>query len=460
MIGGRRSTRHAFPVSLYASLLVALLFLVRPDASRWLQSSCAAVQCLPLRVPGLLAAHPVHAGDGAAEPGEAEAHVARLNTARAAVAAVRPSGIGTEWHPVPVAVRERRVGRGEIASELVLAVERRALGAAAPFVTIGDTLVGFLDERAVPGPDDAFAGAARVALLHHRERGRSPRRVPARIDDEGGPLGVVVEPATAIDRWPLRCVLPEDPYRAASLPAVDQPVRTTGLADDPLGPLPPDLAIGWLRVYGYEEPSGEVVPIGLFVEPMLSPDAIHSVVVWTARPVSARELADDRPAAELVPVLSTRLPVASAVRERWFVSTREFGSAWLRSGAALLAGARLVGVLDAAGLGYGMAAPFGQPGRDWPLTLLPDDGGAPIDLVARAVSRRGELVSLALAAPVAELVRGHAFTGTGGRDLPPGLWIGAAVASGRELHVRHRPAASDERLTVHLHRARAAEDAQ
>src|SRR5690606_2914553 len=179
-------------------------------------------------------------------------------------AARRPPGIDERFEPVVARVIERRRGTREEPSELVLDLRREQLDGVAGFATVGGALVGFVDERASAEPQ--HRGHARVLLLHHVERGRWPRRGPARIELPAEPLPVVVEPGSAVDAWPLRCVLPADPYRAAALEGVEAEVVTSGLADDPLGPLPRGLRIGALRVYGYRLPDGGVVPIGLFVE--------------------------------------------------------------------------------------------------------------------------------------------------------------------------------------------------
>jgi hypothetical protein len=454
---GLASTRQAFPVALYASLLVALLFLLRPAALQPLQSAAAALQSLPLRALGLLAAQPSARTAAASERAFAFAalRVDAWRASRSAQAAARPDGVPADLLPRWVPVRERRGEAGAGPTELLLDLPRAALGTGvAAFVTVGEVLVGFLEPLPVLDADDPCRGAARVSLLQRRVRGGLPRRVPAFIDAEDGPLAVVVEPAASIDAWPLRCVLPADPYRAASLRSSDLPVRTSGLGDDPLGPLPPGLSIGALQVYGYAGADGRVLPIGLFVAPAIPAEAIHAVTVWTGER-GAAAVVTPRPldGGLLFAARGSRLPVATSVRARWFVTTRELGGAWLRPGAALVHGERLVGVLDTAGLGYGVVAPFGQPGRSWAITLVPEGGGPPVDVAARALRRTGR-VELELAAPLdGGFERGQAFSGAGGRDLPTGLWIGpAALAEPRLLLVEPVADLPEQGLAVHLHR--------
>lgn len=451
--------RQVFPVALYASLLAAVLALVQPGALRVLESACATLQVLPLRAQRLLGARVARAAD--------ESEVQRLDAAlravdalrarRTAAARRRPAGVPRGLVGWSIPVRSRAVERGRAGpSELRLAVSRASLPeGVAPFVTVGDALVGFLtaDER----PEDQQLGA-RVRLLHAAERGELPRRVPAWIAADDGPLPVVVEPASTIDAHPLRCVLPADPYRAATIGAGEPAVLTSGLPDDPLGPLPRGLRVGRLRVEGYRDGAGDVVPIGLFVEPALPPESLHAVVVWVPGGAGSAQAPDVRPLSDgvLFAARSSRLPVASSVRVRWFVTTDVLADAWLGAGAALVHGERLVGVLATAGLGYGIVAPFGQPGRSWPITLLPDDGGPPIDLTARAVAREGTAVTLEVDGALSRAGAGQAFTGASIPDVPAGLYLGpyVAAAGGGDavvLRIEHVDPEQESSLAVFRH---------
>jgi len=450
--------RQVFPVALYASLLAAVLALVQPRALRVLESACATLQVLPLRAQGLLGVRVARAAN--------EGEVQRLDAAvravdalrgrRLAAARRRPVGVPIDLVGWSIPVRSRALERGRAGpSELRLAVSRASLpGGVASFVTVGDALVGFL--TADENPEDERLGA-RVRLLHAAERGQLPRRVPAWIAADDGPLPVVVEPASTIDAHPLRCVLPADPYRAATIGAGEPTVLTSGLPDDPLGPLPRGLRIGSLRVEGYRDAAGDVVPIGLFVEPALPPDSLHAVVVWVPSGTASELLPVVRPLSQgaLFAARSSRLPVASSVRVRWFVTTDVLADAWLRAGAALVHGERLVGVLATAGLGYGIVAPFGQPGRSWPITLLPDDGRAPIDLAAPAVARDGTTVTLAVDGPAARFGAGHAFTGASIPDVPAGLYLGPYSVEGdgelASLRIEHVDPEQESSLAVFRH---------
>lgn len=452
--------RQVFPVALYASLLVAVLALVQPAALRVLESACATLQVLPLRAQGLLGARVARAADASeVERIDAAARaVDALRARRAAAARRRPAGVpfGLVGWPIPVEARGRERGRGG-PSELQLAIAWEELPpGVAPFVTVGDALVGFL-----AGPDsDAAAGPAdraRVRLLHASERGALPRRVPAWIAADDGPLPVVVEPASTIDAHALRCVLPADPYRAATIAGGEHEVLTSGLEDDPLGPLPRGLRIGTLRVEGYRDAGGDVVPIGLFVAPAVPPESVHAVVVWVPGALASSGAPTFRPLGhgELFAARSSRLPVSSSVRVRWFVTTDVLADAWLGDGAALVHGERLVGVLATAGLGYGVVAPFGQPGRSWPITLLPDDGGAPVDLMARATARDGTRVTLEATGSAIAPVSGWAFTGASIPDVPAGLYLGPCVvtasAEGASLVVEHVDPEQESALAVFRH---------
>ncbi len=457
--------RQVFPVALYASLLAAVLALVQPAALRAVESACATLQVLPLRAQGLLSGRVARAADDAEVQriDGAMRAVDALRARRLAAARRRPAGVPLGFVGWSVPVQSRGVERGRAgASELRLALPRSALPAGtAPWVTVGDVLIGFLAPR-----DEAADGedaAACVRLLHAAERGVLPRRVPAWIAADDGPLPVVVEPASSIDAHPLRCVLPADPYRAATIGAGEPEVMTSGLVDDPLGPLPRGLRIGKLRVEGYRDAAGDVVPIGLFVEPASPPASIHSVVLWVPGERAAGPAPVSRPLADgtLFTARSSRLPVASSVRVRWFVTTEVLADAWLREGAALVHGERLVGVLATAGLGYGVVAPFGQPGRSWPVTLLPGDGGPPIDRTARALRREGTNVVLALDGPAPGARRGLAFTGASIPDVPAGLFLGAYVASdtadGPVLDIDHVTPEDESALAIFRHPEREGE---
>ena len=94
-------------------------------------------------------------------------------------------------------------------------------------------------------------------------------------------------------------------------------------------------------------------------------------------------------------------------------------------------------------IGFAIVAPFGLPGRLWSLTFVPDDGGPPLDLVARARGRDAQKVRLQVttalgAAPMLGAREGDLHVAATSRELPGGLWIGrAAFHADGELRVDH-----------------------
>jgi hypothetical protein len=337
---------------------------------------------------------------------------------------------------VPVVVVERRSpGAAGASGELILGAARQALGRCEPWVTFGDTLVGFLADEPVPAraalarARDPLAGLARVRLLHCVPDDGLPRRVPAAVEHpDRGRLRFLVEPAADIDRWPLRCELLDDPYFAASLGEAGLVVRTTGFVDDPLGALPEGLTIGELRLFGYRLDGGRrVVPIGLFVAPRWPAATLHHVVVWVADDPAEGIAAARTPIGSRVPVQLARLPVPGLESERLFATSAGSPARSLPSGAAVVVSGRLVGAIDAGGWGFGVVAPFGAPGRRWPLTFLPDEEASPpLDLVAVARSREDGVAELEVESGTIRAGRGQLFTAAAGPRVPAGIWVGPA----------------------------------
>ena len=460
MIRARVGT--VFPVALYASLLVALLGLLRPQLFAPIEAVLQSVACLPIRAVSL-----VSGADH--DPAADDRHALAAGLLDAAwrrvvdVDAARPPGVDLTWVPVPATVLERRgATSARPPDRLVLSVRREDLGAAAPFVTFREALVGFLDPAPLPDRDaagaaDALAGAAVVRALHHRV----PRRVPAEIEVAGeGLLRMLVEPAAGADDGLLHGTMFDDHYLAAQLEADPGVVRTSGLATDPLGVLPRGLTIGAMRIFGYAVPgSDRVVPIDLRVEPAVSPAAVAHVVLWVPPEAAAargRALRTE-PATgrEAVEVRVRAMPVPTEARTRWLATTVRSRFRTLTPGSAVVDGSRLIGVLDAAGAGFGVLAPFGQPERRWTVVLLPDDPSrGTLPLVVRVRSRDGarvvlEPVGVSLS-ELADVLPGQVLTGGTDGRVPAGLWVGpASLAPDAGFSVWHVGAAAmPPRLTV------------
>lgn len=419
----RRSREPAFPIPLWASLLVGLLALTQSAATARLEALGGQLVSLPLRAVSGLQPRVVEGASRELLRDAARRAQSRLQARRDDAARRRPASLSPTLDAVPIAVVERRGSSPHGEGELVLDVARADLVDLEPYVTVGDELVGFLAERAVDGEDDPLRGLARVELLHHRERGRLPRRVPCVIRTAS--LAFLVEPAADVDRWPLRAVLLDDPYRAAALDGLDAEVHSSGLVDDPLGPLPAGLRIGHLRVFGYRGGDDRVLPIALHVEPLRRAGAIATVTLWRR---SAGSAPTPALAIEAIAVRLLRLPVPAAGRERYLATSASLLTP-LRRGAAVVDGERCLGTCEEAGLGYAIVAPFGQPGRRWSLCFVPDAGGAPIDFVARVRGREGARVNLAPVDATLPVGQGELHLVGISRDMPAALWLGRAEAS-------------------------------
>lgn len=419
MNGGPR----VFPVGLYATLLAALCCIAAPAVPRCLQDMLTSVQCLPLRAWAVLTAP--------SAPGPSPVRAEDLEFDRVMARFVRLEGIVEgDLEPVPARVVERRGrGGGGLPAELVLDVAAQDLAGAADFVTSGERLVGFLlgeaDER----------GRARVAVLGARPP--EGRRVAAVAHlRHGRYLRMLVEPTHSRESWPLRCRLFEDPYVSVREARSGDLVSTAWLEGDHLGP-PAGLRVGVLRVFGYRR-GARAVPIDLFVQPAADARSVSGVAVWRRRGAPAvRRMAGPW----RWPARRISLPAPPPSRERWLLSAAS--AARLTPGAAVVAGRRLLGVVERGGRGHGIAAPLGESGRAWAWILVPDDPQRPpIELWGRL--RRSDadrLVLRAAGTSDGDLPEGVLFSGANGPCSPAGLLVGPARPSdprsaGDELVVR------------------------
>jgi hypothetical protein len=399
----------------------------------WLQ----AVLCLPLRAWVVVEPAVASSDDALREEAAAVVETLHQRLARAALAGVRPL-VPASLEPVLCRVVDR-AGRGAAGQPSELFLDRsedELRDAAGGFVTFGSRLLGFV---AAPGGDVEAARPrpARVELLH-AQGSRGARRVAAAVDTPAGALQFVVEPASRIDPWPLRCGLFERPYLASRLRHSGLPVLTAALDVDPLGRVPPGLRLGDLQVWGYpDDPDG--APIGLFVRPDLDPRAISVVVVWRPRRAAAPPALDPVPVARPVRVARLRLPAPPPQDERWVLAVP--GGQRLPVGGALVRGHMVLGSVEQSGPGFAMASPFGGSRRLWSLWLLPDAARrAPIPLLARSIGGSRDDVFLRIEGdPLGPDARGVLFTGANGPHCPGGLVIGRAWrvgVDGTDLEVR------------------------
>jgi hypothetical protein len=409
--GPWRHGRRLFPVGLYATLFAGVCMLIAPPAVRDVEARLRGWQCLPLRVYGNLAT------DVAA----AELHMpsdasAALLHAQARAALRMPDELPPPARNSVVCRVTGFDGGGTSPTVLRLDRPRGALRGAMSFVTHGDALIGFLRD----GDDD---DVARVDLLERRDSARAPRRVVAAVDVGGRRLRFLVEPALAIEPAPLRCVLPEDPYLAASL-------RTTGLAvvtdavngGDPLAP-PAGLSIGTLECFGY--PDRDIV-VGLYVRPSRDPRALATVVVHGDELTSSTELDDPLAAGERRAIAGLRLPVRRG--ERWYAAVAGDGVVGERS--AVVRGDTIVGLVTSAGPGHALVTPVTQAGWLRTFLLLPDGGAPSRALRGRFVVDDGGVARIATDVGSQPLVDGTLFTGVSTPDCPPGLRIGRVHVDG------------------------------
>lgn len=399
-----------------ATLLGAVVCVALPTWPRRVEGWLGAACCVPLRAWGV---RDVAVRGPLAFGTAAPAGLARREAESAFAGSEKLAALGLRGELCTVLGREAE-GAARLPARLVLERSADELRGAAAFVTHGDNLLGFL----CGAEQERADGRAVVELLHALPE-QGPVRVPAAVQvadgDGDGTLRFLVEPAGAIDRWPLRCRFLEDPYLASRIRASGPDVRVVALGAS-AGDAPAGLRIGTLRVWGYRRDAA-TIPIGLFVEPALDPRAIARVVVW--RPAAAAPLDTPPLAADREPVGLLTLPAPPPDDRRWFLHAAT--TVVLPRGAPLLDGARLVGSVRRAGSGYALATPFGEGAALWSLILLPDDPLAPVQYFsARGVRRTGSVVELRIATGGPLPVAGYLFTGSNGAHCPPGLPIGPA----------------------------------
>lgn len=395
---------------------------------------------LPLRTLGLLLPMPAVAAEPGPTLAQASAKVDALRARQLQFHTVIPDALRSipGLQPVLCQIIDRQPATAEWPLFLVLNRSYEELEGCERYVTVGETLLGFLQR---PGPSEGLGMPAKVALLNFRRRGELPRRIAARVQlGPGEFLRFLVEPASAIDQWPLRCALLDDPYLAARVQRNDLRVYTIAV-DDPLGSVPAGLHVGRMRPWGYRREAGGFTPIDLFVQPGANSQFVSMVNLWCAsgnRPADAKApLSGGR----VLPVRLMRLPVVTPGVERWYVAFRWDAPAFTQ-GAAVLIGERLIGRVASTGPGHAFVRPFGQPGSVWAVTMLGEvEGIAPVDLWVVCEERRAEGSRWRILKGELPGLRGDLFTGAMSEDCPAGLWIGPVQAiPGRdsEIFVGHQ----------------------
>lgn len=394
--------RKLFPVGLYASLLVALLALLRPQLVAPVESWLSTAAALPFRAYGEALPRDANAASAVIE--RSSRRVGEFwRRVEAREAALWPAVLMESHEPVVC-----RVLACDLASGVMrLDATGAELAGVEPFVTAGDALVGFLSAGREPR-------VAEVELLASSARAAATRGVPASIEIDGHPLRFVAERSASIDPWPLRAALIDDPYRAASLQRDGFPVFTTGFADDPLGAIPPQLRIGSFRIWGYER-GGRRLPIGFFVDPVAVDDVVV-VTCWRRTRAASRGALAHRELAR-VPLSAYSLTTTGS---RWFARVG-FEHEPISPGTPVVRGDRFVGRVTSGGLGYAFVTPLGVVGDVIEAWSVPADG-EPSTVRLRVIVSDAAEIGLRVDRGVAQ--SGALFTTTA-HGLP-GLWLGDA----------------------------------
>lgn len=408
------TTRNAFPVGLYGTLLLAACWLLVPDLLRPVERALLGLACLPQRAFAVVSGTPAEAIEkdlGAqlaslAQDLERRSFADDVERARAFLPPV--------LEPLPCRVVEAsREGGGGLPCELRLDRSYLDLAGCVDLVTCGDSLLGFVAQPGLGAAlKDEPTDPARVLLLNHPES----RQVAARLSLQNGQeLRCVVGPAAVVDPAPMRTSLHDDPYRAAATAENGAELRTIALDAPWVAAMPKDLLLGRTRVWGYRV-GDETLTIGVYVEPLRDPRALPQVVLWQSVPGSVPAKAQHQR------TVAVATPLPDRRGQRWLVQ----GSGTLPDGAAVVKEGLCLGTLRGMAFGQGLCTPFPASRHPWSLWLLPDDPTAP------PVSVYGEVVhangSTAWFRPRSGFVAqgGFAFTGSNGKDCPAGLLLGRA----------------------------------
>lgn len=416
------AARPAFPVGLYATLLLALCWLVLPELLRPVERFLLGVACLPQRWFGTAGAEPAFAAgpttlarlqelqrslDARARDhdfGRGRAAVQNLEPLSCRVRAVTRRGSGGDYFK----------GGGDVPCELLLDRSYDELAGCVDFVTCGDVLLGFLARPGIgAAKTDAPTDPARVLLLNHPQS----REVAARIElADAEDLHCVVGPAAKVDPAPLRTTLHDDPYRAASLRTGDAPVRTLALDAAWIGAVPAGLLLGHTRIWGYDT-GGDTLTIGLYAAPPLDPRELPQVVLWQ----SVAGVAAPRP--EAVRAFARAVALPDGTGGRWLLSA----TTALPDGAAVVRDGVCLGLVRGIAFGQGLCTSFAASRHPWSLWLLPDDPELPPQgLFGEVVYADAANAWFHPRVGAPRQVAGFVFTGSNGPHCPPGLLLGHA----------------------------------
>lgn len=417
----------AFPVGLYAMLLLALAWLTLPalfgPVERWLVGSATAIP----RIASLWFGRPAVAAakEDLGRIDELAEELGRRLREQDFRAGDEVIPASNEALLCGVLSASRRGGGGRM-SELLLDHSYAELDGC-DLVVKGDQLIGFLMQ---PGrgyaKDDLPSDPARVALCNHRDAPRLYAGIEADGGQDAAPLRFVVRAGASADPAPMRVELWSDPYRAAKLGEAGLLVRTKRLDFGAgRGRVPADLVLGRAKVWGYDgRKADDVLTIAVYVEPLFEPQALSHVVLWRARG-RRREAGSTLRAHRRAAAVVYDLPGSDRGRHL-LVSDGA-----IPDGAAVVEDGMLLGVAQGLCMGSGLMTSFFSSRRRWSLLFLPDGEGQPVLELSGVLERAADNRAwVRWEGPPREQVpmqaAGHLFTGSNGRFCPAGLWIGRA----------------------------------
>jgi hypothetical protein len=420
----------AFPVGLYGALLVALCALTLPAAFQPVERILVGAVARVSRTAASWLGAPVGAAPTAASAMRVAATADVLRRVGAQAIGGAPRELALQHGPVRcrVVAVGGRGGGGGAPCELRLDRTYAELADCLPFLTQGESFIGFLPQPGGPGAaDDVAADAARVLLPNH------PLAPPLHAEVAVSPTNrsrVVVRPAAAADPAPVRVDLWDDPYAAARMERAMLPVWTRAVAGS-ASPVPGGLRLGATRIWGYAQTAeDEALTLGVFVAPEPRAASLSHVVAWRRDLAGAPVEPSVAPA--FAPGVVHELPGMAAGR---FLLVAEGDVA---DGAAVACDGALLGLAKPLAFGSGLVTAFATSRQPWNLLLAPDAVDAPpLELrgvVVRTdgdrafVRRDGDLLALP-ALPAG----GELFTGSNGAHCPAGLWIGRCEADPLDL---------------------------
>lgn len=420
-----RSKSKAFPVGLYGALLLALCWLLMPTLFAPVERTLLGVAMLPQRWLAWFSAPPVTAAASALQTQCASLRVSLAERSWQHDVAPGKTVMPKSLEPLRCSVlRSQRIGGGGLPSELQLDRTYEELAGCIDLVTKGSELIGFLARPGIgTAAKDRPQDPARVLLLNHSQSRAVAAAVMLR--DEA-PLHCVVESAAAVDPSPLRTLLHDDPYRAASVRQGGALVRTLQLQASFIAAVPEGLSIGKTRVFGYQRADGESLTIGIYVDPVNDTRALSYVVAWQGVPqAQPTELSPRYVTAQLRPLPDGRGGRCSL-----------FADAVVPDGAAVVMDGRCLGRARGLAFGQGICTSLAASKKPWAVLLLPDDPALPPQELFGEVVRTDGVQ--AWFRPRSTVITaggsGFLFTGANGPFCPAGLLLGRTeTESGRNL---------------------------